>query len=165
MPPGLVPEVRARLCKDILCVYSSTRIWAGGFRSIDRILEQPGSTGFLAPWVEVAIIGPDNQPMPRGIEGRLRVRTKWQGYDLMRAQTRRTGGCILATSGASLPMACLPLLDALLTPSISEDTFISPEQIERELSGYPGLLMWPSWACRKRAAISKFGSASWRKPR
>ena len=45
MPPNLVPEVRARLCKDILCVYSSTESGPVAFGHIDRILEQPGSTG------------------------------------------------------------------------------------------------------------------------
>src|ERR1035437_8519099 len=56
MPPDLVPEVRARLCKDILCVYGATETGQIAFGRIDHILEQPGGTGFIAPWADVEII-------------------------------------------------------------------------------------------------------------
>jgi acyl-coenzyme A synthetase/AMP-(fatty) acid ligase len=140
MPPGLVPEVRARLCKDILCVYSSTESGPMAFGHIDRILEQPGSTGFLAPWADVEVIGPDDQPVPRGIEGRLRVRTQWQGYDLNEGAEAAKRWMYPGDIGSISANGMLTLVGRVADAINMGDTFISPEQIERELSGYPGLV-------------------------
>jgi acyl-coenzyme A synthetase/AMP-(fatty) acid ligase len=82
MPPHIVPEVRARFCKDILCVYSSTESGPVASGHIERILDQPGSTGPLAPWVNVEVVGPKDETLPPNVEGRLRVRGQRQGYDL-----------------------------------------------------------------------------------
>ena len=140
MPPELVPEVRARLCKDILCVYSSTESGPVAFSHIDRILEQHGSTGFLAPWVEVEIVGPDDQPVARGAEGRLRVRTKWQGYDLTVGAEAAKRWMYPGDIGSVSPNGMLTLVGRVADAINVGDMFISPEQIERELSGYPGLI-------------------------
>jgi acyl-coenzyme A synthetase/AMP-(fatty) acid ligase len=139
MPPDLVPEVRARLCKDILCVYSSTESGPIAFGHIDRILEQPGSTGFLAPWADVEVIGPDDQPVPRGIEGRLRVRTQWQGYDLNEGADAAHRWMYPGDIGSISANGMLTLVGRVADAIKMGDTFISPEQMERELSGYPGL--------------------------
>lgn len=140
MPPDLVPEVRARLCKDILCVYSSTESGPVAFSHIDRILEQPGSTGFLAPWADVEIIGPDDQPVPRGIEGRLRVRTKWQGYDLSQGADAANRWMSPGDIGSISANGMLTLVGRAADAINLGDTFISPEQIEGALGGYPGLV-------------------------
>jgi long-chain acyl-CoA synthetase len=140
MPPSLVPEVRARLCKDILCVYSSTESGPVAFGHIDRILEQPGAIGFLAPWADVEIIGPDDQPMQRGLEGRLRVRTKWQGYDLNEGADASNRWMHPGDIGSISVNGMLTLVGRVADAINMGDTFISPEQIERELSGYPGLV-------------------------
>ena len=139
MPPHIVPDVRAKLCNDILCVYSSTESGPIAFGHVDR-LEQPGTAGFLAPWVTAEIIGPDDRPVPHGVEGQLRVRTKWQGYNMLEgpdaAHTWMYPGDIGSISADGM-------LDAGWTRRRRHqlgDTFISPEQMERELSGYPGLV-------------------------
>ncbi len=140
MPPDLVPEIRARLCKDILCVYSSTESGPVAYGHIDRLLERPGSTGFLAPWVDVEIIGPDDQPVPRGVEGRLRVRTKWQGYNLIEGADAANRWMYPGDIGSLSANGMLTLVGRVADAINMGDTFISPEQIERELSGYPGLV-------------------------
>ncbi len=140
MPPNLVPEVRARLCNNILCVYSSTESGPVAFGPIDRILEQPGSTGFLAPWVDAEIIGPDDRPVPRGVEGRLRVRTKWQGYDLAEGADAANRWMYPGDIGSLSVNGMLTLVGRVADAINMGDTFISPEQMERELSGYPGLV-------------------------
>src|SRR5450631_813170 len=140
MPPDLVPNVRARLCKDILCIYGATETGQMAFGHIDHILEQPGSTGFLAPWADVEIIGPDDQPVPRGIEGRLRVRTKWQGYNLIEGADAANRWMYPGDIGSLSANGMLTLVGRVADAINMGDTFISPEQIERELSGYPGLV-------------------------
>ena len=140
MPPDLVPNVRARLCKDILCIYGATETGQMAFGHIDHILEQPGSTGFLAPWADVEIIGPDDRPMQRGLEGRLRVRTKWQGYDLNEGADASNRWMHPGDIGSISVNGMLTLVGRVADAINMGDTFISPEQIERELSGYPGLV-------------------------
>jgi acyl-coenzyme A synthetase/AMP-(fatty) acid ligase len=140
MPPNLVPEVRAKLCNNILCVYSSTESGPVAFGPIDRILEQPGSTGFLAPWVHAEIIGPDDRPLPCGVEGRLRVRTKWQGYDLTEGADAANRWMYPGDIGSISANGMLTLVGRVADVINMGDTSISPEQMERELSGYPGLV-------------------------
>lgn len=140
MPPNLVPEIRARLCNNILCVYSSTESGPVAFGPIDRILEEPGATGFLAPWVEAEIIGPNDQPVPRGMEGRLRVRTQWQGYDLAEGADAAKRWMYPGDIGSVSDNGMLTLVGRVADVINMGDAFISPEQLERELSGYPGLV-------------------------
>lgn len=139
MPPHIVPEVRARLCKDILCVYSSTESGPIAFSHIDR-LGQPGTTGFLAPWVDAEVVGPDNRPVPHGVEARLRVRTRWQGYDLKEGPDSATKWIYPGDIASISADGMLTLIGRSADVIKMEGTFISPEQIERELGGYPGLI-------------------------
>lgn len=139
MPPHFVPDVRARLCKDVLCVYSSTKSGPIAFSHVDH-LENPGATGFVAPWVTAEVVGPDEKPVPHGVEGRLRVRTQWQGYD-MREGPEAATRWMYPGDIASIAEDDMLTLVGRVTDVINLDgTFISPEQIERELSGYPGII-------------------------
>ena len=139
IPPRLVPEIRTRLCNNVLCVYSSTESGPVAFAPIDRILDRPGAAGFIAPWVEADILGPDERPLPRGSEGRLRVRTKWQGYDLIEgpgaAERPMYPGDIAAISADGVLSLVGRAADAIDVGG----AFVAPEQIEHALSGFPGL--------------------------
>jgi long-chain acyl-CoA synthetase len=139
MPPHIVPEVRARLCKDILCVYSSTESGPIAFSHIDY-LEEPGTTGFVAPWVTAEAVGPDDKPVPHGIEGRLRVRTRWQGYDMREGPDATTRWMYPGDIASIADNGMLTLVGRVADVINLDGTFISPEQIERALSGYPGLI-------------------------
>jgi acyl-coenzyme A synthetase/AMP-(fatty) acid ligase len=140
MPPDLAPEVRARFCNDILCVYSATESGPVAFGHIDRIRERPGATGYLAPWADVEIVGPDDRPLPHGIEGRLRVRTRWQGYDLVEGVDAASRWMYPGDIGSKSADGMLTLVGRAADAINMGDVFISPERIERELSGYPGLV-------------------------
>lgn len=140
IPPHLVPEVRARLCNNILCVYSSTKSGPVAFSDIERVVERPATTGFVAPWVDVEIIGPGNQVLPRGVEGRLRVRTKWQGYDMREGPDAASRWMYPGDIGSISADGMLSLVGRVADAINIEGAFISPEQVERELSGYPGLI-------------------------
>jgi acyl-coenzyme A synthetase/AMP-(fatty) acid ligase len=140
MPPDLIPEVRSRLCKDVLCVYSSTESGPVAFAHIDRILENPGSTGYVAPWVDVEVMGPDGKPLPSGHEGRLRVRSKWQGYDIAAGVETATRWMYPGDIGRISANGMLTLVGRVADAIDIDGAFVSPEQLERELSGYPDLV-------------------------
>jgi len=137
--PHLVPEVRARFCKDILCVYSSTESGPVAFGHIERILEKPGSTGQLAPWVDVEVVGPKDEPLPPDVEGRLRVRSQWQGYDLAVGPQVAAQWMYPGDIGKVDESGMLTLVGRVADAIAVEGAFVSPEQIERELGGYPGV--------------------------
>jgi acyl-coenzyme A synthetase/AMP-(fatty) acid ligase len=137
--PHLIPEVRARFCKDILCVYSSTESGPVAFGHVERILERPGSTGQLAPWVDVEVVGPKDEPLPPGVEGRLRVRSQWQGYDLAVGPQAASQWMYPGDIGKVDETGMLTLVGRVADAIAVEGAFVSPEQIERELGGYPGI--------------------------
>lgn len=136
--PHLVPEIRTRLCNNVLCVYSSTESGPVAFAPIDRIADRPGATGFLAPWIEAEILGPDDRLVPDGREGRLRVRSQWQGYDVIEgpnaARRPMYPGDIATISDDGMLSLVGRAADAIDVGG----AFVAPEQIERALSGFPG---------------------------
>lgn len=139
MPPHIVQDVRARLCKDILCVYSSTESGPIAFSHVDQ-LEEPGTTGFVAPWVTAEAIGSDDKPVPPGVEGRLRVRTRWQGYDMKEGPEAATRWMYPGDIASIADDGMVTLIGRVADVINLEGTFISPEQIEHALSSYPGLI-------------------------
>jgi acyl-CoA synthetase (AMP-forming)/AMP-acid ligase II len=88
----------------------------------------------------VEIIGPDDKPVPRGVEGRLRVRTKWQGYDFNEGADAANRWMYPGDIGSISASGMLTLVGRVADAINMGDTFVSPEQMERELSGYPGLV-------------------------
>ena len=137
--PSLALEVRQRLCKDLLCVYSSTESGPIAFGHYDHILANPGSTGIVAPWVDLDIMGADDRPVPVGVEGRLRVRSQWQGYTLAdgpgAAQDWMYTGDLAKVSADNT----LTLIGRSADAISIDGAFVSPEQIEQALFGFPGI--------------------------
>jgi acyl-coenzyme A synthetase/AMP-(fatty) acid ligase len=75
--PRLLGELRAALCSRIELVYGSTEVG-----TVSRMLtHQPGlpdgAAGFLLPGVQAEVVDENRQPMPRGEEGHLRLRTRY----------------------------------------------------------------------------------------
>jgi acyl-coenzyme A synthetase/AMP-(fatty) acid ligase len=138
--PSLAMEVRQRFCKDLLCVYSSTESGPIALGHYDHILANPGSTGIIAPWVDLEIIDADDKPAPVGVEGRLRVRSQWQGYNLVdgpgAAQDWMYTGDLAKVSADNT----LTLIGRSADAISIEGAFVSPEQIEQALFGFPGVL-------------------------
>lgn len=139
IPPHLAPEIRARLCNNVLCVYSSTESGPVAFAPIDRILGRSGATGFVAPWVEAEILGPDERPVPRGSEGRLRVRTKSQGYDVIEGPGAAMRPMYPGDIAAIAADGMLSLVGRAADAIDIGGALVAPEQIECALSGFPGL--------------------------
>ncbi len=140
MAPDLVPQVRARLCKDVMCVYSSTESGPVAFDHIDRLLDVPGSTGHLAPWIDVEIIGPDDTPVAAGIEGRLRVRSQWQGYDLAVGKQAAHDWMYPGDIGKISDDRMLSLIGRFADAIVIDGQYVAPEQLEQVLIGHPGVV-------------------------
>lgn len=139
LAPGLAADVRQRFCNTVMCVYSSTESGPIAYAHIDHILANPGSTGIVAPWVDVEIVGPDDQPVRAGVEGRLRVRSEWQGYDLKEGPAAAKNWMYPGDLARMSLDGVLTLIGRSADAIRTSSAFVSPEQIEQALFGFPGV--------------------------
>jgi acyl-coenzyme A synthetase/AMP-(fatty) acid ligase len=139
LAPQLATEIRQRLCKDVLCVYSSTESGPIAFSHIDHVLANPGATGIVAPWVDVEILGPDDKPVAAGMSGRLRVRSRWQGYDLKEGPEAARRWMYPGDIGSVSAKGILSLVGRAADAIPVGGAYVAPEQIEQALFGYPGI--------------------------
>jgi acyl-coenzyme A synthetase/AMP-(fatty) acid ligase len=139
LAPGLAADVRQRFCNMVMCVYSSTESGPIAYANIDHILANPGSTGIVAPWVDLEILGPDDQPVQPGTEGRLRVRSEWQGYDLKEGPEAAKNWMYTGDLARISSDGVLTLIGRSSDAIRTGGAFVSPEQIEQALYGFPGI--------------------------
>ena len=139
LAPSLAAEVRQRFCKDLLCVYSSTESGPIAFGHFDHIVANPGSTGIVAPWVDVEVLGPDDKPVPTDVEGRLRIRSRWQGYDLKEGPAAAKAWMYTGDLAKLSADNTLTLIGRHADAVLVDGAFVSPEQIEQALFGFPGI--------------------------
>ena len=85
------------------------------------------------------VVGPNDEPLPPDAEGRLRVRSKWQGYDLAVGPQAASQWMYPGDIGKVDQSGMLTLVGRVADAIAVEGAFVSPEQIERELGGYPGI--------------------------
>jgi acyl-CoA synthetase (AMP-forming)/AMP-acid ligase II len=76
---ALIADARARLCSSIFNLYGSTEAGGTTFASVDRLAGTEGATGYVAPWAEVEIVDADDNVLPAGTDGVLRIRATCQG--------------------------------------------------------------------------------------
>lgn len=79
MSQALLQEVRARICSNVLRSYGSTEAGPVAFGSGNALDGLEGSCGYVVPWAQVEVLGPDGRPVPPGEEGEIRVRSPHQG--------------------------------------------------------------------------------------
>lgn len=71
----LAEETRRRLTADVMVLYGSTETGAVTQGHMDMLDGAEDSTGYVRPWAEVQIIGPDGRVRPHGEVGEVRVRS------------------------------------------------------------------------------------------
>jgi acyl-coenzyme A synthetase/AMP-(fatty) acid ligase len=76
---ALMLDASAKLCGTIVNLYGSTEAGATAFALSDRLTETDGATGYVAPWAEVEIVDEDDNRLPSGADGILRIRASCQG--------------------------------------------------------------------------------------
>ena len=101
----------------------------------------PGAAGYLAPWVELEVIGENGKAVPVGSEGILRVRTKCQGYDLQQvpASVTEPRWDYPGDYGKVLPDGMVVLSGRVSDMIKLPGKLIFPEPIEQALASYPGV--------------------------
>ena len=139
IPYDLALLVQKKFCKDILCVYSSTETGPIAMGDNSLILDNRGATGIIAPWVNVEILNTEDKPVTAGTEGRLRVKSPWQGYDLKIRPEATQDWVYTGDIGSISPNGVLSLVGRATDAIMIENTLVSPEAIERALYGFLGI--------------------------
>ena len=103
------------------------------------ILDNRGATGIIAPWVNVEILNTEDKPVTAGTEGRLRVKSPWQGYDLKIRPEATQDWVYTGDIGSISPNGVLSLVGRATDAIMIENTLVSPEAIERALYGFLGI--------------------------
>jgi acyl-coenzyme A synthetase/AMP-(fatty) acid ligase len=72
---GLIDQVRAQLCTNVICTYGSTELGAVAYGPAAAMRGIDGATGFVIPGEVVEIIGDDGAALSPGEEGIVRIRS------------------------------------------------------------------------------------------
>ncbi len=80
VPLGLLHEVRARLCSNVISAYGSTELGALSFGTGANLERGDGATGYALPWVTIEIVDDDREPVPPGTDGIVRARSDELAY-------------------------------------------------------------------------------------
>ena len=76
---SFIVEARASLCSSIVNLYGSTEAGGTAFANTDQLAAVEGATGFVAPWAEVEIVDEQDNALPPGTDGIMRIRATCQG--------------------------------------------------------------------------------------
>lgn len=74
LSPALAAETRRRLTGDIVVNYGSAEAGTVAIGRLDELGGVDDAAGFLCPWAEIEVLGPDGAALPRGQVGELRLR-------------------------------------------------------------------------------------------
>ena len=75
VPSSLLGELARRGDAQVFVGYGSTEAGLVSLAQGDLALRHPGSVGYLSPGARVEIVDSDNQPLPTGEAGEVRIRT------------------------------------------------------------------------------------------
>ncbi len=70
-----IERIRNHLCRNIIIAYSSTEAGTVAIAPYDMIANVPRAVGFLIPEAEVQIVNENDNELPVGTEGHVRLRT------------------------------------------------------------------------------------------
>ena len=73
----LAERVRPRLCSQLVTCYGSTESAIGAIASTHRIADIKGAAGYITPGMRYEIVDSDDNPVPPGTEGILRIASEF----------------------------------------------------------------------------------------
>jgi acyl-CoA synthetase (AMP-forming)/AMP-acid ligase II len=73
LPQALLERAWPRLCTSLVTVYGATETALAATAPAPRIAHIPGAVGYVAPGVRIEIVDQDDNPLPDGTEGIVRI--------------------------------------------------------------------------------------------
>ena len=75
LPVALCEMARRRLCPNIISAYGAMEAAGIASAPVTKLYDSPGAVGYVHPGVDVQAVGDDDQPLPLGTIGTIRVRS------------------------------------------------------------------------------------------
>lgn len=140
---GLVNEVRAQLCPNVICTYGSTELGAVAYAPASAMRGIDGATGFVIPGEVIEVVGADGVSLPPGEEGVVRIRSPNIGAYFVPtaedAQIFRDGWFYPGDIGKLMTDGLLVITGRVNEVINRGGDKLAPEVIERALRQMPGI--------------------------
>jgi acyl-CoA synthetase (AMP-forming)/AMP-acid ligase II len=142
---ALYQQVKQLLTANVLIFYGTNETWTVAYATSDLIERYPGTSGVLAPGVELQIVDPQDRPVPPGVVGEVRLRSPGMisGYvdDAEATALQFREGWFYPGDAGTLDQNGLLFLKGRIDDTMNFDgMLISPAEIEQILVGIPGLI-------------------------
>jgi acyl-CoA synthetase (AMP-forming)/AMP-acid ligase II len=144
LPRALAREAISNLTPNIWTVYGSTETDRIAHANAATCIDDPSAVGYVTPWTEAEIVDADDEPLPAGHEGQLRVRGPQviDGYFKDETATRRNfrNGWFYPGDIGAIDDAGLLRVTGRVEEVIRRDGgVVSPLPIEEAMRGLPGV--------------------------
>ena len=142
LPGSHYDLARQRLCANIISRYGATETGFVAAAPMLALQGHPGAVGFVDPQVEVQAVDADDNPLPPGSAGTLRVRsdgcaTAYLGDPAASARVFRNGWVYPGDEGAVSPDGLLTIMGRSNDVINQGGIKVSPETIEDVLLSLP----------------------------
>lgn len=141
--PSLLLEARARLCPNLNVMYGSTEAGPISFGTGAALDRYEGSAGHVLPWVSIEVVDDTGQPVPRGSDGIIRLRSAEQStYLLPSPQTDamfRDGWFYPGDVGKHHPNGILVITGRASEIINRGGVIVAPEMVEEVVRTIPGI--------------------------
>jgi acyl-coenzyme A synthetase/AMP-(fatty) acid ligase len=139
----LARRVRARICSNLVSVYGSTEAGVVATAPTSVVAVTEGAVGNPLPGVVVEAVGPNDEALPAGQQGLLRIRTEHAASEYhgsTSASAFRNGWFYPGDIGTVMPDGLLVVggRDTAILNLGGEK--INPERIEQVLASCPGVV-------------------------
>lgn len=71
--PVFVDEIQRRICRTVAISYGSSEAGKTAAAPFEQLRATPGAVGYVLPGRRVEVVDDDDQPVPAGSEGRIRI--------------------------------------------------------------------------------------------
>jgi acyl-coenzyme A synthetase/AMP-(fatty) acid ligase len=140
---GLINEVRAQLCPNVMCTYGSTELGAVAYGPASAMRDIDGATGFVIPGEVVEIVGEDGTALPFEEEGVVRIKSPSIGAYFVPtaedAEIFKEGWFYPGDIGKLMPDGLLVITGRVNEVINRGGDKLAPEVIEGALRQMPGI--------------------------
>jgi acyl-coenzyme A synthetase/AMP-(fatty) acid ligase len=111
LPRMLANQIRSRICPHVMSVYGATETTSTASAPVHMLGDLPGAVGYLVPGVSLEIVSEAGEPLPRGTEGIIRIKSRYAveaylGDPVASAKTFRDGWFYPGDSGVLEAPCC-----------------------------------------------------------
>ena len=164
LSPGLLQTIRSTLCPNVACLYGSTEAGLVATGLAHDPAFGNGQVGYVAPEVDVQIVGGDQEPLGYGEEGDIWVRAPFMaqeyiGDPVATAKYFRDGWFYAGDRGSLRPDGMLTLSGRQSEVINRGGVKIDPAAVDRQLLDHEGIVDAAAFAYEDGMGLTNVAAA------